>query len=56
MGSTSWHTNKCWTLLRKPCYQLLWCIIFFLFYGQFQTYFMEIWTLFSEIHNFKRPT
>jgi len=32
------------------------CIIFFLFYGQFQTYFMEIWALFLEIHHFRRPS
>jgi hypothetical protein len=29
--------------------------IFFLFYGQFETYFMEIQALFLEIHNFRRP-
>jgi hypothetical protein len=31
------------------------CVFFFyLFYGQFQTYFMEIQALFLKIHNFKR--
>jgi len=31
------------------------CIIFFLFHGQFQTYFIEIRALFLKIHYFRRP-
>jgi len=39
----------------NPVTSCLVCIIFFLFYGQFQTYFMEIQALFLKIHKFRRP-
>ncbi len=41
-----------WGNLATSCHM---CIYIYLFYGQFQTYFMEIRVLFLEIHNFSRP-